>query len=258
MTSMAVAETLTRTAAAAMVRQTPKPSVVISARDLGTCVILVSALVMSFSHLARADSPATCVSLGAGDLSGVSERRCVVPGLACRVGSERCALAAGAGPGAPFCAALVVPVLSKRQLYCHHLCPFGAAQQLIRGRTPWRLVLSQNLQRGLKLIPPALLLLVVLTAVLHLPINLASIEPFDAFVFWIAGAATLTIAVVGLAFSAIVPMAYCRFGCPTGRDARFLAVSRAQRPALAPRSVRRRPVGVGPGILRVNNRSRLR
>ncbi len=222
MTSMAVAETLTRTAAAAMVRQTSKPSVVISARDLGTCVILVSALVMSFSHLRGKTRLRLAfrwvLVIYLGFLNGD------VLSQALFVGWAQSGVPWRLAPGLVLlsCAALVVPVLSKRQLYCHHFCPFGAAQQLIRGRTPWRLVLSQNLQRGLKLIPPALLLLVVLTAVLHLPINLASIEPFNAFVFWIAGAATLTIAVVGLAFSAIVPMAYCRFGCPTGGMLDFL------------------------------------
>ena len=70
--------------------------------------------------------------------------------------------------------------------------------------------------RLLVLIPPLLLLIIVATALLHLPLNLAGLEPFDAFVFWIAGSATLAIAVVGLAASALVPMAYCRYGCPTG------------------------------------------
>ena len=65
-------------------------------------------------------------------------------------------------------------------------------------------------------IPAGLLLLAFVTAIFHLPVNLAGIEPFDAFVFRIAGVATLAIAVVGLLASAFVPLAYCRFGCPTG------------------------------------------
>jgi NosR/NirI family nitrous oxide reductase transcriptional regulator len=47
-------------------------------------------------------------------------------------------------------------------------------------------------------------------------LSLVNIEPFDAYLFRVAGAITLSIAVVGLIASAFVPMAYCRFGCPTG------------------------------------------
>jgi hypothetical protein len=50
----------------------------------------------------------------------------------------------------------------------------------------------------------------------QLPFNLAAIEPFDAYVPRVAGGATLTIAVVGLLASLLEPMAYCRYGCPTG------------------------------------------
>ena len=49
-----------------------------------------------------------------------------------------------------------------------------------------------------------------------LPFSLVDIEPFDAWVFYVAGWATITIAVIGLVASLFVPMAYCRYGCPTG------------------------------------------
>ena len=35
-------------------------------------------------------------------------------------------------------------------------------------------------------------------------------------------AATLFVAVIGLMFSLLIPMAYCRFGCPTGALLSFL------------------------------------
>ncbi|MEC8571032.1 MAG: hypothetical protein VXY82_08195, partial [Planctomycetota bacterium] len=54
------------------------------------------------------------------------------------------------------------------------------------------------------------------SAMLNWPINLASLEPFDAFVFWIAGPISLGIAATGLIASSLVPMAYCKYGCPTG------------------------------------------
>jgi len=57
---------------------------------------------------------------------------------------------------------------------------------------------------------------------LHWPYSLTAIEPFDAYLFRVAGWATITVAIVGLAFSLVVPMAYCRFGCPTGALLVFL------------------------------------
>jgi polyferredoxin len=112
--------------------------------------------------------------------------------------------------------AFIVPPISKKQVYCHHICPFGAAQKLVRIGATSRLRLPPRFVRALKLIPGLLLLLVVVAAMRYWPVNLAGIEPFDAFVFWIAGAASICVAVVGLVVSRFVPMAYCRFGCPTG------------------------------------------
>ena len=118
-------------------------------------------------------------------------------------------------------AALLVPLASGHNVYCSHICPHGAVQQLIRNRLPWKFSLSAKSQRRLKLIPPALVLWVLAIGILHLPFSPVDIEPFDAWLWTIAGTATITIAVAGLAASAFVPMAYCRFGCPTGAVLNF-------------------------------------
>ena len=52
--------------------------------------------------------------------------------------------------------------------------------------------------------------------------NLAGVEPFDAFLWKVAGGSAITIALVGLVASAFLPMAYCRYGCPTGALLNFL------------------------------------
>lgn len=115
-------------------------------------------------------------------------------------------------------AALLVPWVSGRPFYCHHLCPHGAAQELIGRVRPkrWTVVLRADVVRGLEYLPGALLGLTLVTALIALPLDLAGIEPFDAYLVRTAGAATLTIAGLGLVASWFVPQAYCRFGCPTG------------------------------------------
>jgi NosR/NirI family transcriptional regulator, nitrous oxide reductase regulator len=113
--------------------------------------------------------------------------------------------------------AFVVPVTTGKNVYCSHICPHGAVQQLVRNRLPWRPKMSRRADVVLKQAPLYLLAWVLLVVMLRLPFSLVDIEPFDAWLWTIAGAASLTVAILGLGLSLFVPMAYCRYGCPTGR-----------------------------------------
>lgn len=121
-------------------------------------------------------------------------------------------------------AALVVPWATRKPLYCQQLCPHGAAQELLGrfGPKRWRLALPKDFAAGLRWLPGLLLGLVVMVVILVLPIDLAHLEPFDAYSLRAAGVATLSIAVVGLIASLFVPMAYCHYGCPTGALLEFI------------------------------------
>ena len=122
-------------------------------------------------------------------------------------------------------ASLAVPWATRKPLYCMHLCPHGAAQELLSHVAPkrWRIALPKDFARGLRWMPGLLLALVTVVTILVLPIDLAGIEPFDAYLVRSAGWATIAIAVAGLLASLFVPMAYCRhFGCPTGALLNFI------------------------------------
>ena len=121
-------------------------------------------------------------------------------------------------------AALLVPWATRHPLYCHQICPHGAAQELIGRIRParWQWTPPAGVVRGLETLPLALLLFVVVAAMLALPFDLAGLEPFAAYVVRSAGWATLAVAVVGLVASFFVPQAYCRFGCPTGAVLNFV------------------------------------
>jgi hypothetical protein len=127
-------------------------------------------------------------------------------------------------------AALLVPWATRKPIYCHQLCPHGAAQEWIGKLRPARLhvTLSGGVGRGLEFLPAGLLLLVVVVAMMAVPLDLAGVEPFDAYLVRTAGLATIGVAIVGLAASFFVPQAYCRFGCPTGALLNFV---RARGPA---------------------------
>jgi len=113
-------------------------------------------------------------------------------------------------------AALLVPMATGKSFYCHQLCPHGAAQQWMRKLRKSPLHLPAKLGKALEWIPFILLLVVLFVALSSSAFPLVNLEAFDAYVWEVAGVATITIALVGLVASAFVPMAYCRYGCPTG------------------------------------------
>jgi transcriptional regulator of nitric oxide reductase len=119
-------------------------------------------------------------------------------------------------------AAFLVPITTKRNVYCSQLCPHGAAQQLIKLTFHPRHSVGSQMRKVLRWLPGGLLIVSLLVAMFHWRLSLVDIEPFDAYVWKIAGWATLTLAVVGLVASCFVPMAYCRHGCPTGLLLDFL------------------------------------
>lgn len=121
-------------------------------------------------------------------------------------------------------AALVVPWVTRRPIYCQQLCPHGALQEAIARHAPghWRWRVPVALDRALRWLPSALLAFVLLVVMLPLDFDLAGLEPFDAYVIRSAGAATLSIAVASLLIAPFVPKAYCKYGCPTGALLEFV------------------------------------
>ena len=91
----------------------------------------------------------------------------------------------------------------------------------------WRLKVPARVAAALRALPFLMLVFVVVVGVRQLAFNLVSLEPFHAYLFRVAGWATIAIAVVGLVASLFVPMAYCRYGCPTGGDVEFSMGRRA-------------------------------
>lgn len=217
MTSQAVARGVAKAARAArlaVVSRTPR--MVWSRRDSGTAAVVVAALLICFTRLRGVRWVRVAFQLLLIGYFGFMNGDLLSQALF--VGWAQSGVPWRLAPGLAALTAisLTVPPVFKKQVYCHHICPFGAAQQLVRIDSPGRLRLPPRVLRAMKVLPGLLLLLVVLTAMLHWRINLAGIEPFDAFLFWISGAASIGLALGGLVVSRFVPMAYCRFGCPTG------------------------------------------
>ena len=113
-------------------------------------------------------------------------------------------------------AALLVPMATGKSFYCHQLCPHGAAQQWMRKLRKSPLRLPAKLGKALEWIPFILIFVVLFVAITSSAFPLANLEPFDGYVWEVAGVIAIAILLIGLAVSAFIPMAYCRYGCPTG------------------------------------------
>lgn len=120
--------------------------------------------------------------------------------------------------------ALSIPVFFRRQFYCHHYCPHGTLQMVLANRlgTKVRFHIPPKVARWLERVPWTLLVAVVIVSMLGLNVNLNALEPFDAWLIRVAGWGTLTVAIVGLVASLFIPMAYCKYGCPTGALFKFI------------------------------------
>jgi hypothetical protein len=218
MTSMAIARSVKARLQLSRDELAARPPFSPGWRDWGMAGVLVLAGLMAFGPAAwrhRWKVPYQLFLIGyVGLVSGDLLAQSLVAGWA-RSGVP---WETASGLVALLAAALVVPWTSGKPLYCHHLCPHGAAQELIGRVRPkrWTLVLRADVVRGLEYLPGALLLLVLVSALIALPLDLAGIEPFDAYLVRTAGGATVVVAVLGLVASCFVPQAYCRFGCPTG------------------------------------------
>ena len=126
-------------------------------------------------------------------------------------------------------AALAIPWSTRRPFYCAQICPLGALQEFAGKPVRRKPRVPEWLDWGLRASPAFLLAIVLMALLIDLPVDLASVEGFDAFLPRSAGWVTLTIAGAGLLASLFVPMAYCRYGCPTGALLRFARSSGRER-----------------------------
>ncbi len=122
-------------------------------------------------------------------------------------------------------AALLIPAAFGKNVYCAHVCPHGAAQQLLGHLRKRRFALPPKLHRALGGLPWLTLGLLWLLAFLGLGFPFADAEPFEV---WSTGFVALLPVVIfagGLIAAVFLPQAYCHYGCPTGAVLKFLASS---------------------------------
>ena len=126
------------------------------------------------------------------------------------------------------------PAATGRNIYCNQLCAHGAAQQLLKIAIPsQRFHIFKRTQKTfgpllqrVRWLPWTLFVACALLSIFDMKISLVDVEPFDAYLPTIAGTSAIVIFIVSLAISSLSPMAYCRYGCPTGAMLRHVRLHR--------------------------------
>ena len=235
MTSLAVADTLVAAAKAHFERQieaqqpkpTPSPIVRWGMHDWGTLLVVCMGFLIGMTRLRGRRLVRNFWNFALGAYFGLVTGNLI--SLAVVMGWAAKGIAWKLAPGLAIVIlfSLLMPPITRRNIYCSHLCPHGAAQQLLknRWRTEWRI--SAKWSKRLRWCPGILLVTATLATVFGRTWNLAAWEPFNAYVWYIAGFGSLTLAIGSLLVSAVIPMAYCRYGCATGRLLEYLRRSAA-------------------------------
>lgn len=235
MTSMAVAYSLPRVAqeiqtAGGLRHWTdpPKPpgwiqrklrSIHWSPADIATLGLLVLLVVLSRTHRMRKKwirkiwlmAVVVVLGLWSGNLISLS----LIAGWATSGVSWYLAI----GLVAVMAVSMVAPPLTRANPYCNQLCPHGALQQLVRpghsSKRRWKM--PMRWQKIIANIPALTLAIAYLFLLLRPSTDVSHAEPFHAYLWGIASWSAIGFAIATIAFSAFVPMGYCRLGCPTGR-----------------------------------------
>lgn len=111
---------------------------------------------------------------------------------------------------------LGLPLLTGRAFYCVSICPYGAAQDLMKKTRKKSVTLPPRLRTFLSTLREKIFALVIVLLLSGVSFDLAQIEPFAAFLFRAASLPVLLLAVLFLVLAIFVPRAWCRFACPTG------------------------------------------
>ncbi len=222
LTSMGIARSMVYRFAEAAKTQAAEPPLSLGARDVGLVGVVAFAALVAFTPLRGQRYAVWALRITVIGYIGLINGDLISQSLL--MGWARSGVPWRLAPGLVLltATALIVPWSTRRQLYCAQICPHGAAQACLGRLMKRKPHLPRSLEHGLRWLPPLTVVMVLAAVMLALPLDLADIEPFDAYLLGTAGAATILIAVVGLAAALFVALAYCRYGCPTGQVLEFV------------------------------------
>lgn len=111
---------------------------------------------------------------------------------------------------------IVLPFTTKKQFYCHYMCPYGAVQELAGKVSPIKKKRSMNWlkYKGIELQTVLFIILLILLLTGFFP-ELSFIEPFPSFSYEIVSWGMIAFGVVFIGLSFFYSKPWCKI-CPTG------------------------------------------
>lgn len=112
--------------------------------------------------------------------------------------------------------AILCPLFLNKAYYCAYLCPFGAAQEIM-GKIRKKKIVPKGIWRNIfKYTRVTYFLVIVALLLWGIPLELASLEPFSAFLLTAASGWVIALAVIFLVLSIFFSRPWCNYFCPTG------------------------------------------
>lgn len=112
--------------------------------------------------------------------------------------------------------AIACPLFLSKSYYCAYLCPFGAAQELM-GKIRKKKISPKGILKNLLKYTRVVYFMIIIGLLLWgIPLELASMEPFPAFLLTAATGWVIALAVVFLLLSIFFVRPWCNYFCPTG------------------------------------------
>ena len=112
--------------------------------------------------------------------------------------------------------AIACPLFLNKAYYCAYLCPFGAAQELM-GKIRKKKIVPKGIWRNIFKYTRAAYFMMILALLLWgIPLELASLEPFPAFLLAAASGWVIALAVIFLVLSIFFSRPWCNYFCLTG------------------------------------------
>ena len=112
--------------------------------------------------------------------------------------------------------AIVCPLFLNKAYYCAYLCPFGAAQEVM-GKIRKKKIVPKGIWKNIFKYTRVTYFMVIIALLLWgIPLELASLEPFSAFLLTAASSWVIALAVVFLILSIFFSRPWCNYFCPTG------------------------------------------
>ncbi len=113
-----------------------------------------------------------------------------------------------------FLASIIIPMITGKNFYCYHVCPFGAAQDLVSKSI--RVNVKIKVYKWVQYIRFVMLLACFVMLLFGLGLYIANIEPFSAFRPELAPISAVIIFVVSLIVATFKPRFWCTHICPCG------------------------------------------